>query len=107
MFVRHYHHFGGHVGWGPGFWLFAVGLGLLVVLLVVLIVLALRSRAGHGAHPLAAPGGGSWGGPAPTARPPGQEAERILAERYARGELDDEEYQRRLRTLREPPGGDG
>ena len=31
---------------------------------------------------------------------PGNDPERILAERYARGEIDDEEYHRRLTTLR-------
>ncbi|MFI0716705.1 SHOCT domain-containing protein [Streptomyces inhibens] len=34
------------------------------------------------------------GGPTP---------EQILAERYARGEIDEEEYQRRLATLRGSP----
>jgi putative membrane protein len=29
-------------------------------------------------------------------------AEQILAERYARGEIDDEEYRQRLDTLRRP-----
>ena len=31
---------------------------------------------------------------------PEEDAERILAERYARGEIDDDEYRRRLDTLR-------
>lgn len=34
---------------------------------------------------------------APTAR---ATAEQVLGERYARGEIDDDEYQRRLRVLR-------
>jgi putative membrane protein len=32
--------------------------------------------------------------------PPAHEAERLLAERFARGEIDSEEYERRLATLR-------
>ncbi|USA02076.1 SHOCT domain-containing protein [Streptomyces lydicamycinicus] len=41
--------------------------------------------------------------PLPRSGPP---AEQILAERYARGEIDEEEYRRRLVTLRgAPPGG--
>ncbi|BDM69359.1 hypothetical protein HEK616_28460 [Streptomyces nigrescens] len=61
----------------------------LLILIVVLIVRAL-SRSGplHNGHP--AP----RGGPSP---------EQILAERYARGEIDEEEYHRRLATLRGPP----
>ncbi|MFE9423914.1 SHOCT domain-containing protein [Kitasatospora sp. NPDC006697] len=81
-----------------------VGFGLLAVLLVVLIVLVLRAQAARRAEPAAGPP--VWGGAGATAvgRGGSAEAERILAERYAKGELDDEEYQRRLRTLREPPG---
>ncbi|MCC5475767.1 SHOCT domain-containing protein [Streptomyces sp. NPDC059680] len=36
---------------------------------------------------------------------PGSGAEQILAERYARGEIDDEEYHRRLATLRGSSAG--
>ncbi|MED7827284.1 SHOCT domain-containing protein [Streptomyces chiangmaiensis] len=31
--------------------------------------------------------------------------ERVLAERFARGEIDEEEYRRRLGVLREEPPG--
>jgi putative membrane protein len=42
-----------------------------------------------------------FGGSRPTSSgPAAADPERILAERYARGEIDDEEYQRRLETLR-------
>ncbi|MFI9201609.1 SHOCT domain-containing protein [Streptomyces sp. NPDC053048] len=37
--------------------------------------------------------------------PPPSSPEQILAERYARGEIDEEEYQRRLATLRGSPPG--
>ncbi|MEV5880689.1 SHOCT domain-containing protein [Streptomyces sp. NPDC052101] len=40
--------------------------------------------------------------------PPVSGPEQILAERYARGEIDEEEYHRRLATLRgSPPGAPG
>jgi putative membrane protein len=37
-------------------------------------------------------------------RPERPDPERILAERYARGEIDEEEYHRRLQTLRSTNG---
>jgi putative membrane protein len=43
----------------------------------------------------AGPSGAQTGEPAPPPAP-----ERLLAERFARGEIDDEEYQRRLASLR-------
>ncbi|WP_211266209.1 SHOCT domain-containing protein, partial [Streptomyces catenulae] len=58
----------------------------------------------------------TWGTPPPPPGTPGRPlpAEQILAERYARGEIDEEEYHRRLTTLRgspsgttEPPGAPG
>jgi putative membrane protein len=85
------HHGGG--GWA---WLaMSVSMFLFLALIIVVAVLIVRalSRSGpvHGEHP------GPRGGPAP---------EQILAERYARGEIDEEEYRRRLAVLRDsPPGG--
>ena len=43
-------------------------------------------------------------GPGATPPPQGDEAERILGERFARGEIDADEYRRRLEVLR---GGSG
>jgi putative membrane protein len=102
MFVRHFHHVGGYGGYGPGFWLFLAGFVVLVALFALLITMALR---GQGMH-RSATGDGTKSAPGAGWSQGGSEAERILAERYARGELDEEEYQRRLRTLREtpPPG---
>ncbi|MGA4877422.1 SHOCT domain-containing protein [Streptomyces lydicamycinicus] len=64
----------------------------LLFVIALLIVRALgRSAPARGEPPL------------PRSGPP---AEQILAERYARGEIDEEEYRRRLATLRgAPPGG--
>jgi len=45
--------------------------------------------------------GGSW------RRPEGREPEQILAERFAAGEIDEEEYHRRLQTLRSARYGVG
>ncbi len=42
----------------------------------------------------------SEGGGRPDRAPDAVTAERVLAERYARGEIDDDEYQRRLQVLR-------
>ncbi|MFD4600403.1 SHOCT domain-containing protein [Streptomyces sp. NPDC058464] len=50
-----------------------------------------------GGHP-------GWSAP-PAPGSPG--AEQILAERYARGEIDEEEYLRRLDILRVAPSGPG
>lgn len=65
----------------------------IVVLLVVGVVVFLR-RASH-------PAGGTWTGAAPGVPPvlrPDEPLE-ILRQRYARGEIDDEEYERRRRVL--------
>ena len=74
--------------WG-GIWVGGLGILVnllflgLVVLAVVLLVRAL-SRPGH---------------------PAASSAHQILAERFARGEIDAEEYQARLRVLNGEPGG--
>ena len=68
-----------------GWWLFALPL------MIVCMVMMMRMMAhghGHGAH-TGEPGVHRVG-----------PAERILAERLARGEIDTEEYERRLAALR-------
>lgn len=78
-----------HDGWG-GWWilmpLVTVGFWALVIWAVATVI---RQR------PVTGPGG-----PTGSAR-----AEEVLAERYARGEIDDEEYRHRLDTLRRVAGG--
>lgn len=77
---------GGHMtGWG---W-FGMTIGMIAFwgLLIALAILLYRAFTDG------QPGGGSTGGP--TDADPRQ----ILAERYARGEIDEDEYQRRLATL--------
>jgi len=85
-------------GWGMGLMvLFGV---LLLAGLVVLIVVLVRAlgggvRPGQGPPPPSGPAGGS----APEVG--AVRARQILAERYARGEIDTEEYQARMRALGE------
>jgi len=69
--------------WGYAF--MTVGT-LLFWALVIAGIVALVRYAGRSSQP-----------PAAIAQRP--TAEQVLAERYARGEIDDEEYQRRTRTL--------
>ncbi|MEW2418711.1 SHOCT domain-containing protein [Streptomyces sp. NPDC046866] len=81
-------------GWG---W-FAMSLTtlLLVALIAALAVCVLRPspRAGaRGEPPSAVP-------PAPPAPGAARGAETVLADRHARGEIDEEEYARRLAVLR-------
>ncbi len=79
--------YGDHMnGWG---WVAASVTMLLVTALLVLGAIAVARQF--------RPGPGS--GIAPT------DAEQVLAERYARGEIDDEEYARRLANLRSHPAG--
>ncbi|MDD9375858.1 SHOCT domain-containing protein [Streptomyces sp. ZAF1911] len=65
----------------------------LIVAAAVLVVRALR-RDGSDGHTAAGPYPASAKGP-----------ERLLAERFARGEIDDEEYSRRLAVLRSHAAG--
>lgn len=83
-------------GWGMGWMWFTWPLVMLaVVLLIVFLVRGTTPRT---------PGHGS--GDAPPGEPDGGRgrAQDILAERYARGEITDQEYQERLRHLRGEPG---
>jgi len=78
-------------GWG---W-FAMSVGMLLFWALIIALGVLLYRA------LARPGGGG----APTgSRPMGPAAEHVLAERFARGEIDEEEFRRRLAVLREDIG---
>ncbi len=84
-------------------WVGGLGLFLLLVplfwiaLIAVIVIVARRRRAawfargGYG-HP--GFDGGLWGGPS-------RSAESILAERFAQGDIDEEDYRARLEVLRE------
>ena len=75
-----------HESWGAWPWL--APLWILLWIVVIVTVIRLLSRRG----------GGAWCGPrAGTARGP----QEILADRFARGEIDASEYRARLDTLRQ------
>jgi putative membrane protein len=88
----------GHGMGGWGFGLMAVSFLLFWALVIVAIVLLVR----HFSRPGTAPG--SFPPAAPPATTTGSTAEQVLAERFARGEIDDEEYRRRLNVLHSPTG---
>jgi len=116
--VRHDHGLqeeGSYMYWhGPhaGGWAWAVGLGSLLfwVLFAVAIAALVRSflRGGRGPYP---PFRG-YGTPGPYDPPEARAGhgpvtpEQILAERYARGEIDEDEFWRRMTTLRSGRQGD-
>lgn len=80
-------------GWGWGGWI--VMTVLMVVfwaVVITAIVLAIRYASAGGQRSQAA-------GDAST-----RKAEDVLAERFARGEIDDEEYRQRMSLLREHRG---
>jgi putative membrane protein len=93
--------------YGPhlGGWAWALGLGSLLfwALVAVAIFALVRSFTHSGRGPNlpqgSASGTGSYGPPAPA---PGQASapEQILAERLARGEIDEDEFHQRMATLR-------
>lgn len=77
-----------HDGWGWGGWaLMVIAMVLVLVAILTVVVLAMRflTRNSTSSPPRSSPFG---------------RAEDVLAERYAQGELDDDEYRRRLSVLR-------
>lgn len=86
---------------GPPFWPFFIFFPLMFVLIVGLIIALVARRRRFGAYGLPwAQGRDGWGGGpvAPGRRVRG--AEQILAERFARGEIEEAEYRARLEVLR-------
>ncbi len=74
--------FGGNMGWGMGFgWIFMV---LFLTLIIMGIFAMIKWLSGSSAG---------------TAGPPQKTALDILKERYARGEIDQEEYQMKKHDL--------
>lgn len=81
-----WHH--GYGGWGWGSWILtAIVLTIFFALVITAIVAAVRYLNGPGHHS------------AHHNSPPGRKPEDILAERFARGEIDDEDYRRRITLL--------
>jgi putative membrane protein len=77
-------------GWGWGSWL---GMGVGMILFWALVIVAIIALAGDLRRSRDASQSTSTGG---LERP-----EELLAERFARGEIDEQEYQRRRELLRE------
>jgi putative membrane protein len=93
--------FDGRYGWGsgPGPWIVFPILWFLLVVTVVVLVSRRWRRGPWG--PWYAGGPGGPGAPADW-RPPHQRtgsARAVLAERFARGEIDEQEYRARLEVL--------
>jgi putative membrane protein len=87
-----------HAGHGPGFgWLFfLVPLFWIGIFALFFALMRRRSRSSWDGR-----GPGSWGGPGGQAPWSGAaSAERVLAERFARGDIDEVEYRARLEVLR-------
>jgi len=75
-------------GWGWGGWvLMSVAMVLFWAVLITALVLSIRYLVGGGR-----PG---------TTRPDPARAEDLLAERFARGEIEEDEFRRRMTLLRE------
>jgi putative membrane protein len=80
----------------PGGWGYAVMIiGMVLFWAVIIGVGVLIARTVAGSHAAHRPG------PAASPSAPRQSPEQILAERYARGEIDEHEYDTRLAVLRE------
>ena len=98
--ARHFHH---GIGWGGWvLWiLLTVAFWALVIMAVIWLVRTISAGRAPGRRFV---GGPSWvtaqGGPTPSAVSP---AEQILGERFARGEIDENEYRSRLAVLRGGP----
>jgi putative membrane protein len=84
-------------GWG---W-FAMSLGMLLFWVVIIVgaVLIVRAltRAGDRGYSQTRPPAG----PPTTGEPTGPSPEQVLGDRFARGEIDEQEYRARLAILRE------
>jgi putative membrane protein len=94
--MMRYYGFGfDHLGLAGWVWIILVV--VFWVLVVTLLVLGIRwlLRADRGSPPPTGGTGPGWGAPGPRPDDPLE----ILRQRYARGEIDDEEFERRRRTL--------
>ena len=86
-------HHGG--GWGPGALWFVFPLLWFLLFATLIFLVARRARRGPGWGP-----NGPWAYQAPSGTPSGGDPVTILAQRFARGEIDEAEFRARLAVLR-------
>jgi len=95
---------GGHRGWDWFGFVDSIALWLLAAAAILLIIRILRRGGGPGRWRAAGPAPGSvWSAqtaPAPPGYPHLAQAEATLADRFARGEIQADEYQYHLAVLR-------
>ncbi|NNM96593.1 MAG: SHOCT domain-containing protein [Candidatus Dormibacteraeota bacterium] len=77
----------GYGGYGSGHWVWLIVMAVFMVIFLVLVVWGIAALSGRARGP--------W-----RPQPDPQAPEQILARRLAMGEIDEEEYQRRLAALR-------
>lgn len=101
MGYRHGGFFDGFGGHGPG--LFGILLMIVFWAAIALVVLAVVRNWRHGPHHLHehALSHGALGGPETRPTPTASPAIDLLRERFARGEVSEEEFTRRLTLLKE------
>ena len=85
--------YGPHMTWWGGGW-YGMIFGPLFMILVLAVVIAVAVLLVRWI-------GGPWQGATPHREPPGRTPLDILKERFARGEIDKEEFEDRRRTLGE------
>ena len=83
-----YEGYGPHMMWGDGWagWIFGPLMMLLVIAGIIAAVVIIARSIGHSAHASPGPAGG-------------RDPIDILKERFARGEIDKDEYEERRRVL--------
>jgi putative membrane protein len=79
----------GTMMWGGGWWV--IGVLLMVACMYFMVQMMGHGRSRHGSHGAAADGGSD------------RSARDILAERFARGEISEEEFEQRSRVLERQP----
>ncbi|AYF99594.1 hypothetical protein D7I47_12250 [Protaetiibacter intestinalis] len=87
--------------WGWGFWFVPAIFWLLIVGLIITLVVTRRRRFGRHPYWGAGPGAHPW-----VQAQAARSAEAVLAERFARGDIEEVEYRARLEVLRsqqQPP----
>lgn len=78
---------------GSGWWMWGMGIFWIFVVVAVVLAALWVARSSRG-------GGGAGQGSRVSAPPRDDSPEEILKRRYARGEIDDEEYRHKLEELR-------